>query len=68
MKELESCCWECETVTDQPVVVNLRMPAGPIGRFPLCPVCYHAYFLPLAMDGSTTLLITRSHDHGWHAP
>jgi hypothetical protein len=57
MEELRSRCWECQQITDEPIVVTLRTPDEEIGRFPLCPACYRAYVLPLAPDGSRTLVL-----------
>jgi hypothetical protein len=56
MEEFRSQCWECQLITDEPIVVTLRTPVEEIGRFALCPACYRAYFLPLAPDGSRTLV------------
>ena len=67
MGELGSQCWECQVITDEPIVVTLRTPDDEVGRFPLCPTCYRAYFLPLAPDGSRTLVVIPRDDNGQQA-
>ena len=59
MEQLRSECWECQAITDEPIVVTLRTPDEEVGRFPLCPTCYRAYFLPLVPDGFRMLVLTR---------
>jgi hypothetical protein len=43
-------CWECETVTDQPVVATLQSAKRVTGTFTLCPACYRHCFLVLHID------------------
>jgi hypothetical protein len=43
-------CWECDSVTDQPVVVVLRGPAAVIGRIVLCSTCFDVHYLSLMSD------------------
>jgi hypothetical protein len=68
MEMSRSPCWECQSITDDPIVVTLQMADKEVGRFSLCPACYRAYCLPLAADGSRTLVITRDAASGRHLP
>jgi hypothetical protein len=59
MEEYGSSCWECEATTSLPIMVVVRTQTQYVASLPLCPTCYHAYFLPLTSDEPTTLLLKR---------
>jgi hypothetical protein len=67
MERRQLQCWECQVNTDAPIIVTLRTPDREIGRYPLCPACYRAYFLPLAPDGSRMLVLILGDGNGKQA-
>jgi len=53
-----SRCWECEDMTDSPVVVLLHGLSAPVGRLTLCASCVATYHAPLAADPGLASLIS----------
>jgi hypothetical protein len=62
MEESGPSCWECEAATSQPIMVVIRTSSRYVASLPLCPACYHEYFLPLTSSEPTTLVLRRKDD------
>jgi hypothetical protein len=50
-------CWECERETDAPHTVILHADRRVFQAVTLCPACYRACYLPLAVDGARSPLL-----------
>jgi hypothetical protein len=53
-----SRCWECEDMTDRPVVVLLHGSSVPVGRLTLCASCVATHYAPLAADPELASLVS----------
>lgn len=55
-------CWECETLSDTSVTVNLQISSGVTRKLRLCSACYTRIYLPLVSEDVSAAAFVKS-DH-----